>query len=68
MGVVLLRRSRSDSELMHLHTNRGKIDQSGVVSAFLEEKLNVGITFLLSGEIDHVKKDYKFGFGLTVGE
>eukprot|EP00958_Prasinococcus_capsulatus_P011524 scaffold1146_cov399-Prasinococcus_capsulatus_cf.AAC.13 len=34
---------------------RGKIDQSGVVSAFLEEKLNVGITFLLSGEIDHVK-------------
>lgn len=75
---------------------RGKIDSNGVVSAFLEERLNMGLNFLLSAEvrtikqpslldlyiikqvsnasraynlqIDHKKKDYKFGFGLTVGE
>jgi Eukaryotic porin len=38
------------------------------VAALLEERLNQGVNFLLSGEIDHWKKDYKFGFGLTVGE
>jgi hypothetical protein len=30
--------------------------------------VNVGVTFLLSAEIDYPRKDYKFGFGLTVGE
>ena len=38
------------------------------VAALLEERLNQGVNFVLSGEIDHWKKDYKFGFGLTVGE
>lgn len=47
---------------------RGKIDSNGVLSAFLEEKLNPAVTFLLSGEINHSKKDYKFGFGLQLGE
>ncbi|KAG6503134.1 hypothetical protein ZIOFF_035424 [Zingiber officinale] len=47
---------------------RGKIDTNGVVGALLEERLNMGVTLLLSAEIDHGKKDYKFGFGLTVGE
>ncbi|EFJ15593.1 hypothetical protein SELMODRAFT_403082 [Selaginella moellendorffii] len=47
---------------------RGRLDTNGCVAAFLEERLNVGVTFLLSAEIDHWKKDYKFGFGLTVGE
>lgn len=47
---------------------RGKVDSNGVTSAFLEERLNMGLNFLLSAEIDHRKKDYKFGFGLTVGE
>ncbi|KAL7081851.1 hypothetical protein ACP275_14G064400 [Erythranthe tilingii] len=47
---------------------RGKIDSNGVVAAFLEERFNMGLNFLLSAEIDHKKKDYKFGFGLTVGE
>ncbi|KAJ4832274.1 hypothetical protein Tsubulata_012221 [Turnera subulata] len=46
---------------------RGKIDSNGCVSAFLEERLNPGLIFLLSAEMDHKKKDYKFGFGLTVG-
>ncbi|CAB4263639.1 unnamed protein product [Prunus armeniaca] len=47
---------------------RGKIDSNGTVAAFLEERLNMGLNFVLSAEIDHRKKDYKFGFGLTVGE
>ncbi|KAI4385806.1 hypothetical protein MLD38_003799 [Melastoma candidum] len=47
---------------------RGKIDSNGCVSALLEERLNMGLQFILSAEIDHKKKDYKFGFGLTVGQ
>ncbi|KAI4384112.1 hypothetical protein MLD38_009879 [Melastoma candidum] len=42
--------------------------QNGCVSALLEERLNMGLQFILSAEIDHKKKDYKFGFGLTVGQ
>ncbi|KAM3313569.1 hypothetical protein ACQJBY_032868 [Aegilops geniculata] len=47
---------------------RGKVDSNGVVAAYLEERLNMGVNFLLSAEIDHPKKNYKFGFGMTVGE
>ncbi|CAN6289592.1 unnamed protein product [Urochloa humidicola] len=47
---------------------RGKIDSNGVVAAYVEERLNMGVNFLLSAEIDHCKKNYKFGFGMTVGE
>ncbi|XP_057535710.1 mitochondrial import receptor subunit TOM40-1-like [Amaranthus tricolor] len=47
---------------------RGKIDSNGCVTGLLEERLNMGFTFILSAEIDHKKKDYKFGFGFTVGE
>ncbi|CAM6025603.1 hypothetical protein CY35_08G008700 [Sphagnum magellanicum] len=47
---------------------RGRLDTNGCVAAFLEERLNLGVNFLLSAEIDHWKKDYKFGFGMTVGE
>lgn len=47
---------------------RGRIDTNGCVAAFLEERLNMGVNFVLSAEIDHWKKDYKFGFGMTVGE
>ncbi|KAF6149400.1 hypothetical protein GIB67_016938 [Kingdonia uniflora] len=46
---------------------RGKIDSNGCAAAFLEEQLSMGINMILSAEIDHKKKDYKFGFGLTVG-
>ncbi|CAI0415365.1 unnamed protein product [Linum tenue] len=46
---------------------RGKLDSNGCASAFLEERLNMGLNFVLSAEIDHKKSDYKFGFGLTVG-
>lgn len=47
---------------------RGRIDSNGCVAAYLEERMNLGVNFILSAEIDHWKKDYKFGFGLTVGE
>lgn len=47
---------------------RGKIDSDGRISTYLEERLNMGLNFILSAEIDHKKKDYKFGFGLTLGE
>ncbi|XP_004240449.1 mitochondrial import receptor subunit TOM40-1 [Solanum lycopersicum] len=47
---------------------RGKVDSNGCAAAFLEERLNMGLNFILSAEVDHKKKDYKFGFGLTVGE
>ncbi|KAI7755316.1 hypothetical protein M8C21_030162 [Ambrosia artemisiifolia] len=47
---------------------RGKIDSNGCTSAFVEESLNEGLKFVLSAELDHKKKDYRFGFGFTVGE
>ncbi|WOL04577.1 mitochondrial import receptor subunit TOM40-1-like [Canna indica] len=47
---------------------RGKLDSNGVIAAYLEERLNMGVNFILSAEVDHKKKDYKFGFGMTVGE
>lgn len=42
---------------------RGRVDTNGCVAAYLEEKLNMGVSFILSAEIDHWKSDYKFGFG-----
>lgn len=47
---------------------RGRVDTDGKIGALLEERLNPGLTFVLSAELDHWRKDYKFGFGLTVGE
>ncbi|XP_062196463.1 mitochondrial import receptor subunit TOM40-1-like isoform X1 [Phragmites australis] len=47
---------------------RGKVDTNGVVSALLEERLTPGVNFVLSAEVDHWKKDHRFGFGMTVGE
>lgn len=47
---------------------RGRLDSNGTVAAFLEERLNAGVNLLFSAELDHYKKDYKFGFGLAVGE
>lgn len=47
---------------------RGRVDTEGKVGAFLEERVNVGVNFILSAEIDYLRRDYKFGFGMTVGE
>lgn len=47
---------------------RGRVDSDGRVAAFLEERLNPGVSFILSAEVDYPRADYRFGFGLTVGE
>ncbi|KAL3502167.1 hypothetical protein ACH5RR_036616 [Cinchona calisaya] len=47
---------------------RGKVDSNGKVYGYLEEDLNAGLKFVLSAEIDHLKKDHKFGFGLSSGQ
>ncbi|CAI5523775.1 unnamed protein product [Closterium sp. Naga37s-1] len=48
---------------------RGRLDTNGCVAAYLEERLNLGANlFVLHFQVDHWKKDYKFGFGMSVGE
>ncbi|CAN8321314.1 unnamed protein product [Cochlearia groenlandica] len=47
---------------------RGKIDSNGVAAAYLEEQMGDGLRFLVSAEMDHGNKDYKFGFGVNFGE
>ena len=47
---------------------RGRIDTDGKVGAYLEERVNVGVNFILSAEIDHFNKNSRFGFGMAVGE
>lgn len=47
---------------------RGRVDTDGRVGALLEERLNAGVTLVLSADLDHVRKDAKFGIGMTVGE
>jgi mitochondrial import receptor subunit TOM40 len=47
---------------------RGRVDTDGKVAAFMEQRINPGFNFIISAELDHYKKDYKFGFGMTVGE
>ncbi|KAA8491902.1 Mitochondrial import receptor subunit TOM40-1 [Porphyridium purpureum] len=46
----------------------GQFDSNGRVAAYVEEKLNPGLSLLLSGELDHAKGDYRFGFGLQIGQ
>jgi len=45
---------------------RGTIESNGRILAMLEEKINAGLKFILCAELDHVKKDYNFGVGLTI--
>ncbi|CAH2036325.1 unnamed protein product [Thlaspi arvense] len=47
---------------------RGKIDSNGTTFAQLEERLPIGdeLCCILSAEVDHMKKDYKFGFGVKL--
>lgn len=47
---------------------KGHIDSTGRVAGLLEQKLNLGVKFVLSGEIDHSRQAYKFGFGLIIGQ
>lgn len=45
----------------------GLVDSSGKVAATLEEKINPALVLTLSGELDHAKEEYKFGFGVNIG-
>ncbi len=45
----------------------GLIDSAGRVAATVEEKINPGLSLTLSGELDHQREDYKFGFGVNIG-
>lgn len=47
---------------------RGRVDTDGRVGALLEERLNVGVSLVLSAELDHLRKDARFGIGMTIGE
>ncbi|KAI5015717.1 hypothetical protein ZWY2020_057107 [Hordeum vulgare] len=47
---------------------RGKVDTNGTISALLEERINQHATLVLSAEVDHRKKDNKFGIDINVGE
>eukprot|EP00316_Scyphosphaera_apsteinii_P005171 CAMPEP_0119331528 /NCGR_PEP_ID=MMETSP1333-20130426/80730_1 /TAXON_ID=418940 /ORGANISM="Scyphosphaera apsteinii, Strain RCC1455" /LENGTH=284 /DNA_ID=CAMNT_0007341149 /DNA_START=97 /DNA_END=951 /DNA_ORIENTATION=+ len=48
-------------------TFKGLISSDTTCSAVLEERVSAGVNLLLSGQLNHKKKDYKFGFGLAVG-
>lgn len=45
----------------------GHIDSSGRIAATVEERINPVFTFLLSGELDHQREEYRFGFGVNIG-
>lgn len=49
-------------------TYKGLVTSDCTVSATLEEKVVPGVAnFILSGQMNHKKNDYKFGFGLALG-
>jgi len=48
-------------------TFKGLISSDTTCSAVLEERVSAGVNLLLSGQLNHKKKDYKFGFGLAIG-
>lgn len=45
---------------------RAQLDSTGRVGMVLEEKLFPGFSLLLSGEIDHVRSQSRFGLGITM--
>ncbi|KAJ2778315.1 translocase of outer mitochondrial membrane [Coemansia javaensis] len=47
-------------------TFRAMADNFGKVSMLLEEKIAPGFSFLISGELDHLKGENKFGVGLNL--
>ncbi|RUP16852.1 hypothetical protein BC936DRAFT_139509 [Jimgerdemannia flammicorona] len=47
-------------------TFRGQVDTTGRVSAVLEEKMAPGFSFLISGDLDHMKGQSRFGVGIML--
>lgn len=48
-------------------TVTGTLDSTGKLSTLYEEKINPGLSLLLSGEADYPKKDFRFGIGFNIG-
>ena len=48
-------------------SSQGLIQSDTTCSAVLEERINPGVSLLLSSQLNHKKKDYKFGIGLSIG-
>ena len=48
-------------------TFKGLVQSDTTCSAVLEEHVSPGINLILSGQLNHKKKDYKFGVGLNIG-
>ena len=48
-------------------TVKGLIQSDSSVACVVEERVAPGISLLLSGQLNHKKKDYKFGVGMLVG-
>eukprot|EP01135_Chromosphaera_perkinsii_P012401 Nk52_evm12s2657 gene=Nk52_evmTU12s2657 len=48
-------------------TVRGQIDTGYVIAAVLESKIAPGLSFLLTGMLDHTKDQARFGMGLQMG-
>jgi hypothetical protein len=46
---------------------KGCVQSDTTCSATLEERIQPGISVLLSGMLNHKKKDYRFGVGLNIG-
>ncbi|KAJ1858669.1 translocase of outer mitochondrial membrane, partial [Coemansia sp. RSA 486] len=49
-----------------MSTFRAMADNFGKVQMLLEEKIAPGFSFLLSGELDHLKGENKFGIGINL--
>jgi mitochondrial import receptor subunit TOM40 len=52
---------------MRQATFRGLVSSDTTCSASLEERISPGVNLVLSSQLNHKKKDYKFGIGLNVG-
>jgi len=44
---------------------RGMVDSHGRITAILEEKLNPAMSFLLTGEVDYLRSQARFGIGFN---
>lgn len=51
---------------LRMSSFRGHIDSQQKVTGILEEGLNQFSKFMLCGELDHKKKQYRFGLGIQM--
>jgi len=51
---------------LRISSFRAHIDSGGRIAGFLEEGLNQFTRFVLCGELDHAKKQYRFGLGIQM--